>query len=152
MFLALRFNSFNRYISTSLFTLHSPSLHHYSNYFILSFESQDYQPSQSYCIQSNEQGSFQPRSKLHPLWIPTLSSVNMISTTHILLMVCYALSSSRTVVCLDDDMGLRVFNTADGKTLCEVKLKDYVVSGQFACKTRHLQTIHPIDHIWSGVF
>ena len=38
------------------------------------------------------------------------------------------------MLCLDDDMGLRVFNTADGKTLCEVKLKDYVESGQFACE------------------
>ena len=47
------------------------------------------------------------------------------------------------MVCLDDDMGLRVFNAADGKTLCEVKLKDYVESGQFACKTMHLANYPP---------
>ena len=53
-------------------------------------------------------------------------------TERFLLLVCCVLAIATAA--LDDDMGLRVFNAADGKTLCEVKLKDYVESGHFSCE------------------
>jgi hypothetical protein len=58
----------------------------------------------------------------------------------LLVLICCLLASIAWAA-LDDDMGVRVFNAADGKTLCEVKLKDYVESGDFSCKYYCLKLI-----------
>lgn len=50
------------------------------------------------------------------------------------LVLVFCVLTIITWAALDDDMGVRVFNAGDGKTLCEVKLKDYVESGDFSCE------------------
>lgn len=65
-----------------------------------------------------------------------------------LVLVCCVLASIAWAA-LDDDMGLRLFNAADGKTLCEVKLKDYVESGDFSCE---FYCMNPIKRIFNQSF
>lgn len=57
---------------------------------------------------------------------------------HLLLMICLlvsVLALVATAQAFEDDMGIRVYNAGDGKTLCEMKLNEYVKTGQFSCMT-----------------
>ena len=56
----------------------------------------------------------------------------------LLLVKCLLASVLAVVVtaqAFEDDMGIRVYNAGDGKTLCEMKLNEYVKTGQFSCTT-----------------